>query len=215
MNGAKPHGLSLGDWVAIIREVRGSRAIRTSKDSIPFAEVAAIDEETDQALQRLSDARNNLAHGRGPKGPEAKPFFDECRANLELFLAGMEFLTEYPLRYVERAARDSILGHTRYHYRQLMGDHPLVPLCDERTDATEIEEGSLYLVDRSGNLHLFRPLLNLIACPECGRASVFCFDTYSRSENKCILKSMEHGHTTTADESAVVGLRNLGLLPTP
>src|SRR5207249_606201 len=87
------HGTNMGDWIAIVREVRNAKSMRRQLQAVPFGELAALDDETDQALQRLSDARNALAHGRGPKGLEVGDSFDKGRSDLEQFLAGIEFVT--------------------------------------------------------------------------------------------------------------------------
>ena len=78
MAGAKPHGTNMGDWISIVREVRGAKAIPAQLETVPFGELAALDDETDQSLQRLFNARNDHSHGRGPKGPEVKQRFETC-----------------------------------------------------------------------------------------------------------------------------------------
>jgi len=206
------HGTSMGDWVAIVRETKNAKSIRKQLENVPFGELGAFDDETDQALQRLHKARNDQAHRRGPKGTEIRNAFETCRNDLEVFLEGIEFLTEYPLRLIERAKRDTIMNLTKYEHRDLMGDHPLVPVQTSETKQTDLEE-SLYLVDRSGTLHLIRPFLNRIECPECGRWSLFYLDWYSKKDNKCSLKSMDHGHSANADGSIIAAFRHVGLLP--
>jgi hypothetical protein len=213
MAGAKPHGTTMGEWIAIVREVRKAKEVlRAQLEAVPFGELAALDDETDQALQRLFDARNAQSHDRGPKGPEVRHRFEECRSDLELFLEGIEFITEYPLRLIERAKRDTIRKRTAYQYRELIGDHPLVPIQTAETSQAELEE-SLYLADRNGTLHLLRPFMNWIECPQCKRSSVFYLDRYSKKESKCFLKSMEHGHPTEVDASIVAAFQHVGLLP--
>lgn len=206
------HGTSMGDWVAIVRETKNAKSIRKQLENVPFGELAAFDDETDQALQRLHKARNDQAHQRGPKGAEIRNAFEMCRTDLEVFLEGIEFLTEYPLRLIERAKRDTLMNLTKYEHRDLMGDHPLVPVQISETKQTDLEE-SLYLVDRGGTLHLIRPFLNRIECPECGRWSLFYLDSYSKRDNRCSLKSMDHGHSANADGSIIAALRHIGFLP--
>jgi hypothetical protein len=206
------HGTNMGDWVAIVREVKNAKSMRQQLEAGPFGELTALDDETDKALQRLSDARNAQSHERGPKGSEVKDCFEKSRSDLEQFLEGIEFVTEYPLRLVERARRDTILKQTEYEYRALMGDHPLVPVQLGHTNQPELEE-SLYLADRRGALHLLRPFLNRIECPECQKWSLFYLDTYSKKQKKCSLKSMDHGHSADADAPIVAAFQNVGLLP--
>jgi len=42
---------------------------------------------------------------------------------------------------------------------------------------------------------------------------LFYLDRYSKKDNKCSLKSMDHGHSANADASIIAALRHVGLLP--
>lgn len=64
---------------------------------------------------------------------------------------------------------------------------------------TELEIDSLYLCDRSGRLHLFRPYLHYLECPECHLMSTFYLDTYPGSGPSVGLKSFERNSTRTED----------------
>lgn len=213
LSSSNPQGTTMGDWLAILREVRDSKQFRNIPELVPFYEVLHFlrDNEVDGALQRLATERNKQAHLKGPKTFQVKPAFDSCLPDLEVLLQATEFLAEYPLRYIERTQRDSLQEVTFYDYRDLMGDHPLVPLAHTRTDTPELEAGSLYLVDREENLHLFRPLLNRRECPECGRWAMFYLDTYERDGDCSVLKSMEHGHVIK-DSELSRAFRQIGLL---
>lgn len=72
-------GTNMGDWVAILREVRGAKSLRQTAGLIPFYEVSRFldDEEVNGALQRLKDHRDNQSHGRGPKGSAIVREFDQ------------------------------------------------------------------------------------------------------------------------------------------
>jgi hypothetical protein len=115
----------------------------------------------------------------------------------------LDFLTDYPLYYVVDTKRDSFQGVTRYDYRQMMGDHALVPVSQGLSGNPEIEKESLYLADRAGQLHLLRPLLIGRHCPECQTWSSFFLDSAKVNTNSCsiAMKSMEHGHTWDAPET--------------
>jgi hypothetical protein len=126
-------------------------------------------------------------------------------------LQAVEFLSEYPMRYVERTQRDSMRQVTYYDYRDLRGDHPLVPLSYEETEEPELEAQSLYLVDRVGGLHLLRPLLSRRECPDCGNWATFHLDTYKKKPDLSVLKSMECGHTVE-DLSISAAFKHIGLL---
>ena len=86
--------------------------------------------------------------GRGPKGSAIAREFDQSIPDLEILLRSAEFRTEYPLRYIEATRRDSLQHATEYEYRELMGDHPLVPLQKAQSTNAQLEARSLYLVDR-------------------------------------------------------------------
>ncbi|MCS4193522.1 hypothetical protein GGP50_001743 [Salinibacter ruber] len=212
---AKGHGTNLGDWVAILREVRDSKSFRKLPDSTPFYEVTRFipdGEEADKALSSLKERRDDQAHGRGPESDAVPSAFESAKEELLELLGAAEFLSEYPLRYVERTKPDVIENCLTYKYREVMGDHPLVPVHEETIDQTTLESESLYVVDRSGSLHLLRPLLDRRRCPVCGTWSTFYLDSYLDDESACRLKSMEHGHTTR-DREATEAFRKTGLLP--
>jgi hypothetical protein len=207
------HGTSMGDWVALLREVSGSKTFRNLPSSAPFFEVTQClqDKEVNDALQRLSDKRNDNAHDRGPKGSAVQKCFQEAVADLELMLKGFEFLSDYPLRYIEATRRDTILKVTNYDYRELMGDHALVPLATADNSEAELEVESLYLVDRAGCLQLLRPFLTGRDCPMCGSWGTFYLDKFGKDKLTSHLKSMEHGHTFP-DEDITPAMKICGLL---
>ena len=194
------HGTNFGDWVTILREVRDKKRVRQMAN-VPFYEVARFLDEpaVDDALSLLKRNRDANAHGRGPRGADIPVKIGENLAALQIFLEAVEFLSEYPLRYVENTQRDSITGVTRYRYREIMGDHVLVPVLETETTAAEVEAHSLYLVDRTEELHLIRPFLTRRECPECGRWEIFFLDRFDQRQGICTLKSMEKGHTIEDD----------------
>lgn len=212
---AEGRGTNLGDWIAILREVRESRSFRKLSDDLHFYEVMQFMPEksdADQALASLKDRRDKQAHGKGPRGDAVAPAFEEAKNDLVSLLSATEFLSEYPLRYVDRTQADTIQDRLTYWYRDIMGDHPLVPVEKETTAPKTLEAGSLYLVDRSGSLHLLRPLLDRRRCPVCGTWSTFFLDSYLNGEDACVLKSMEHPHTTK-DKEIYEAFQKIGILP--
>lgn len=207
-------GTTFGDWLAILTEVNEKKLLKDRKKPIPFYEVIRLldNEEAKQAIQLLKENRDAQSHGKGPKGSMVKGKFNESQNALEVLLKAIEFLTEYLLLYIEDTYRDSLVQVTRYNQRKLMGDHPLVTISqDNEAETAELEARSLYLADRSGKLHLLRPLLIRRECPECGRWSIFYLENYQKRYKNCILKSMEHEHTIV-DPSLKDAFRTLGLL---
>ena len=205
-------GIALGDWISVLREVGKSKHFRNLK-SFPFPEVltVSINKDTNDAIQRLQDARNNQAHGRGPKGARVVAAIENRYADLEVLLESTEFLVEYPLRLVEKTKRDSLCGRTQIDYRDLMGDHPLVPLHSGDHESSEIEARSVYFLDRAGHYHLARPWLSWRTCPECQRPATFHVEQYDGKKDSVTLKSLEHGHTMEDNGLGSV-LRTLGFL---
>lgn len=190
-------GTNMGDWIAILREVRDSRRFRRIPEFVPFAEVLRFleQENVDRAVQHLKDRRDDQSHGRGPKGTAVETALKAVVAQLEILLRAIDFTADYPLRYIERTRYDSLERVTHYAYRDLMGDHPLALLEETCSPSREIEVDSLYLVDRNENLHLLRPFLTRHHCQVCERPAVFHLDEYEKDGDVCVLKSLEQGHT--------------------
>lgn len=207
------HGTSMGDWVAIYHELRTRAEFRQETTDNPFFELirsVPVGSDTDVALNDLKRRRDDSAHQRGPRGGETSDAFHEAREALRILLIGLEFLSEYSLRYIERSRRDTLDGTTTIMYRDLMGDHPLVPLSESTLPVFDVEDGSLYIVDRRQRLHLMRPYVTRSECPKCHTWSTFYLDKVEAGRSTCQLKSMEHGHLITGAD--VSGLRRVGVL---
>jgi hypothetical protein len=208
----------MGDWAAIVRETCTAKQFRKLDDGTPFYDITRVlSGDNNTVLQRLLDRRNDQAHNRGPKGAASiQRQFVAAVADLEALLQAAEFLSEYPLYYIEQTSVDSLAGINTYTYRQLMGDHPLVPLRSAQTESFALEAHSLYLVDRGGSLHLLRPLLVRRQCPSCGVWATYYLDTYERRSSQCVLKPMEHGHDAGSpslqDANLAPAFRAVGLL---
>ena len=213
--GEKSVGTSMGDWLAIIREVAESKQWKQRLAEAPFPEVLTFisdDPDANDALQRISDARNDQAHGRGPKGAAIAEKFDEVYPDVVYLFSATEFLSEYPLRIIEQTNRDSMRKVTRYTYRDLMGDHPLTPLHEAESSDAELEAGSLYMIGRDGSLHRVRPYITRRECPQCGCMSLMYLDRFNANTGECILKGLDHAHTAK-DSSVTEDFRFVGFLP--
>jgi len=207
------HGTSMGEWFAILKETKESKAMRKLPDSTPFVELTQfLQSEIEEASRALMAMRNENAHRKGPKGKT--PIFDhfeKAKALLTTVIKASEFIAEYRLIYIEDTQRDSLSGVTKYQYRLMMGDHPLVPIESADSEIVELEKGSLYLVDRTGELHLMRPFLVRQECETCGNWSTFYLDKYLRDEGACQLLSMEHNHTMK-NSDIVPAFHSIGML---
>lgn len=208
------HGTSMGDWISILRELSTSKAFTQIESSIPYYEAFRFlaDEKMVEVVDRLKKLRNDFAHGRGPKSTiDIQSFYKSARKDIDALYQAMDFLTEYPIRYIEETRRDSITQKTYYKYREIRGDHPFVPIEHGVYLDKDLEAKSLYLVDREKKLHLLRPFLFRRECPECGSLSTFFLDTYNVKTDTVVIKSMEHGHIIK-DSDISESMRYVGLL---
>lgn len=206
-------GTNFGDWIAVLIEARDSKRIKKLSEQVPFVEVLRFLDGSDacESLRDLKKARDDRSHLRGPKGAAMARAFDEQLKNLETLYSAMEFLTDYSLIAVEDVRPDTLRHVTEYSYRDLKGDHALVPVRHDGMTEAAIEKGSLYLCGKKDQLLLLRPLLQRVECPVCRNISTFYLDSYDKKTGICSLKSMEHGHPLT-DKSIASPLKQVGLL---
>lgn len=210
-------GTNMGDWLSILQDVKGGNFADNLPSTAPFIEVTRFqsNKRIEGSLRKLTDWRNDQSHGRGPKGSAVAVAFSEAFEQLKVLLESVEFLSDYPLRFVEETRRDTLRRITSYSFRELMGDHALVPIAQGETRDPELEAKSLYLTDRSGILHLLRPLFIGRECPVCHSWGTFFLDTLvksgKQSEGKIVMKSLEHGHTCD-DMDLVEAFRHWGMI---
>ncbi len=198
---SRGHGTNFGDWIAILREIRDSKRFAQLESDTAFLELRHFmpqNSDADAALQRLKQRRDDQSHGRRVPESELSNAYRDARSELATFLDAVDFATDYPLVYIETLSVDTLAGTMSYVHRELMGDHPLVPLKTETCAVKHLEPKSLYLKDRSGDLHLLRPFLNRFVCPTCGSWGTFFLDLVT--PEVCRLKSMEHGHSHEKSE---------------
>lgn len=194
-------GTNLGDWFAILKEVGDSKKFREQQNSVPFFEVTEMMRSADfeAALRLLMDTRNDDSHGRINPNAVPSSLLIALEKALTTIYEHVGFVSDYGLVQIKRSRLDSIKRVTRYEYADLKGDNPLVPVHKGETSQTELEIDSLYLRDRTGNLHLFRPYLHYLECPECHLMSIFYLDTYPGSGPSVGLKSFERNSIRTEE----------------
>jgi hypothetical protein len=73
-------------------------------------------------------------------------------------------------------------------YRQLVGDHAIVPHQSTEHHDNDLEQGSLYIIDSESQWHLLRPFLVGRGCPVCKNWSTFHAD---RERGALVIKSLE------------------------
>lgn len=206
-------GTNFGDWIAVLTETKDSKCIKKLSEKIPFVEVLRFLDRSNtfDSLRELAEARNDRSHGRGPKGVAVPQAFDEQMKNLKTLYSAMEFLTDFSLISIEDVRSDTLQHVTEYSYRDLKGDHPLVPVLHDGITEGVIEKASLYLRGRKDQMVLLRPILQRMECPMCGNISTFYLDSYDKKTGICSLKSMEHGHILKGKRFASP-LKQVGLL---
>ena len=158
--------------------------------------------------------RNDDSHGRISSSNVSADVLAEAEKALETVYRATEFLTDYQLLFITDTHFDSIRQINRYHYRDLTGDNALAQLREDQSPRADLEKHSLYLRDRQKHLHLFRPLLQYLECPECHQMSTFFLDTYDPASGGSTvgLKSFERNSVRT--EPIAEDFRHVGLLPT-
>jgi hypothetical protein len=101
---------------------------------------------------------------------------------------------------------------TEYDYRDLRGDHHLVPLERGRVASHKVEQGSLYVATRRDQLHRVTPILVRTECPQCTAPHTFCFDKLDRASGEPIYRGLEYRHSSTRPDLAD-DLRLTGFMP--
>jgi hypothetical protein len=87
--------------------------------------------------------RNDQAHNRGPKGTEVTRAYKNALGHLEQLYEASSWLCRYPLILLEETKWDSYADVGKYVYRELRGDHHLVPQhVGETTDQHSTPTGS-------------------------------------------------------------------------
>jgi hypothetical protein len=204
-------GPGFGDWTAVLEEVRGGRVLRDLPDTHPLHELRSLlaDPEADAARRRLSCRRNNESHLRKVDPIDLPHELDLALADLTTLVESASVLSDLPLVHITSVRWDSLLGRATVGYRELMGDHPVVPTRTMQYHTSDLEIDSLYVMDGQRRLHLLRPFLIGRDCPTCRNWSTFHVDR--APYGTVTLKSLEHGHTL-ADPSLAQPLRHGGLL---
>ncbi|WP_433724569.1 hypothetical protein ACQP0C_27695 [Nocardia sp. CA-129566] len=187
-------GPGMGEWVAVLNELATSRRLRSLTPSNPLGDLRSMlaEKDVEAARQRLTQRRNDEAHMRGVDPIDLPDAVHEAGEDLRRLLEAARFLTDWPLVHVTGVRWDSLIRTSYVEYRELMGDHPIVPTSSEHQPNSELEVGSLYLRGHERRLHLLRPFLVGRPCPVCRTWSTFHIDRAPKGT--VVLKSLEHGH---------------------
>lgn len=185
-------GVSIGDWVNILKEtttlkidVEPDSALGIVRRVLPqVGEVA-------EAQVRLSDMRNDDAHGRlDPARVQAV-----AKAGVEdlaTMLASCGVLAELRLVFVNQVRWDSREKSGVADVHLLRGDHPIYSTETIEHRESDLETGSLYVIDPLGNWVLLRPWLVHRQCEECGKRSIYRPD--HQGKDGLHIKALDHTH---------------------
>ena len=210
----RPGGTNFGDWFNILKVVNESKAFQNLKGNTPFVEVTQLMAGGlwENPVNYLQNLRHDDCHQRIAPDTVSQSTVNEAEKALESIYRATEFLTDYQLLWITQTHFDSIRQTNRYQYRDLTGDNPLAQLREDQASRSDLETHSLYLRDRKNHLHLFRPLLQYLKCPECHQMSTFFLDKYddNKGANNVLLKSFERNSIRT--EPIAEDFRHVGII---
>jgi hypothetical protein len=211
---SRKSGTNFGDWLAILQELNG-KAFRPQKGIMPFTEVADVhaDKAWSSAITKLKTWRDDDCHGRISTTNVPATLLKEAEEALEQVYRATEFLTDYRFLFITETRFDSIRKINRYHFLDLTGDNTLAQRREDQADRADLESQSLYLMDRQGQLHLFRPLLHYLECPECHLMSTFFLDTFDSNESGEYVGLKSFETNSVRREKVAEEFRHVGLLP--
>jgi hypothetical protein len=191
---SKGTGPGWGQWKAVLRGVGEIRKLPAAHPLRRISELAT-DEEATAALQRLYNRRNDESHLRAVDDGDLPPEVAEAFADLTALAGRASFLTDWTLADVVSCRWDSFRRMATVTYRPMMGDHPIVSTRSGQYSRSDLEQGSLYVIDDDERWHLLRPFLVGKRCTVCKTWSTFHADMASDSKGrKLYIKSLEHGH---------------------
>lgn len=187
-------GTNFGNWFSIVEELN-QKKFRSLPTAAPFSALTNFfsDPEVEAALRALMELRNDDSHTRIKHADFTQSDLAKTKDLLTTIFGALDFLTDYKLIQITVTKYDTLLKRTEFQYRDLTGDHPLPSVHTAESSRADLETDSLYMIDQNGEMHLFRPLLHYLKCPECHHLSTFFLDTYPGEGDKVSLKSFERG----------------------
>ncbi len=192
--------VGLGSWWSVLRNLT-TQTIPSGSLLEQVASFASSNEVTN-AYARLSERRNNEAHQRQVEEHELAAAIDQSTTDLDVLLAGAQFLVDSHLVHVTNTRVDARRQIYTIDYRELRGDNAVVPSARMETDQGPIETDALYLHGADGRLQLLRPFLTVATCPRCHAQSLFHLDRWQGKE--VMLRSLEHGHVMASPDSELI-----------
>ncbi len=193
----------------------GKNVAKKATADMPLVELTEFlraGDPAEDALLALTNMRNDNAHNRGPRGSQVAPAFDQALQYLQELYGTCEWLIDYPVRLVEDVNWDSYSESGVYRFRELMGDHYLVPQRSQATETPALDRGRLYIRDRTGKLLLLSPLVLWHECNYRHLPSAFVLDAFDANQGSCCLRATDHNHTVVRTD-VVRPFTSLGVLP--
>jgi type I restriction enzyme M protein len=187
-------GVSLGEWVGVIRAV-GADARENGEAAGGLAEATAPVKGGKGLLADLGELvnrRNKIRHGAGPR----------TRAEIDKSLEGLEhlifsslssstFLARNRWVYVDRLRWMPSMGKYQVLGLALMGDHPDFEPFEFQSDLP-LADDSLYILTRQNEIIPIFPFCVLSDCPACLAPELYYPDRLTRKT--ALLKSLDRGH---------------------
>lgn len=211
-------GISIGHWRDIVRETTLG-LIRLRDDGNPVPEFPYFYWERRRGkhpsaiadlIDELPQIRNKFAHGGHPNSTSARAaVMAELRDKTLAILRSVRFLTDYPLWYVERAARQRGEPLIQVTYRSCVGDNPEFEIRQGQCEQLPYEK-TMYLRAHEVIVDL-TPWVVLRTCPTCGADAVFFLERVDRRKRKLTYKSFNRGHQEEPDEYWGMVSQRLGL----
>ncbi|MDH6521851.1 hypothetical protein M2163_001156 [Streptomyces sp. SAI-135] len=201
-------GPGLGDWANVLNEAATSKQLSNLPEAHPLHDIRTLlaHQDAEKARQAFSERRNDQAHLRRVDPIDLPHAIDVAFADLTCLVERARFLADLPLLDITDVRWDAFARSARVEYRELAGDHPVVPTRTMTSPSNDLETGSLYIRDTDGTLHLLRPFLIGRDCPTCRTWSTFHVDRVPKTA--VVFKSLEHGHTledTSPDTRRLLG----------
>lgn len=185
-------GVSIGDWVNILKETSNLKT-KVEPDSALGIVRRVLPQmgEVAEAQVRLSDMRNDDAHGRLDPA-QVQAVAKAGVEDLATMLASCGVLAELRLVFVNQNRWDSREKSGVADVHLLRGDHPIYSTETIEHRESGLETGSLYVIDPLGNWVLLRPWLVQRQCEECGKRSIYRPD--HQGKDGLHIKALDHTH---------------------
>ena len=191
-------GPTFGDWTSILAEISKTRELRNLPKPHPLLDLRSLAASTEAAGARirLKSRRNDKAHQRHIDPVDLPAAVSAALTDFTTLVEHAQILADWHLAYVETTRWDTFRQTADVSYRPMMGDHPVVPPRRTTHPDSNLEQGSLYLIDSDDRWHLLRPFLIGRDCPVCKAWSTFHVD---RDNDNLVINSLEHGHTADGE----------------